>query len=64
MEPPGIHGCSGVQGFYLYEDLAWSTAGYAYQRVFEGTRAELSWYFDSSLLALNTGYTGSPSSTD
>ena len=31
-----------------------------YQRVFEGTPAALSWYFDSDPLALNTGYTGSP----
>ena len=44
----------------VYEDLAWSTAGYVFQRVFEGTPAALSWYFETDLLALNTGYTGSP----
>ena len=43
-----------------YEDLAWNTAGYVFQRVFEGTPAELSWYFESDLLALSTGYTGAP----
>ena len=49
-----------VSGNTIYEDLAWSTAGYVFQRVFEGTPAALSWYFDSDLLALNTGYTGTP----
>ncbi len=47
-------------GLAVYEDLAWSTAGFVYQRVFEGAPAELSYYFDSSLQALSTGYTGSP----
>ena len=47
-------------GLIVYEDLAWNTAGYVFQRVFEGTPAAMSWYFDSSLLALSTGYTGSP----
>ena len=47
-------------GSIIFEDLAWSTAGYVFQRVFEGTPAALSWYFDSNLLALGTGYTGTP----
>ena len=47
-------------GSIIYEDLAWSTAGYVFQRVFEGTPAALSWYFDSDPLALATGYTGTP----
>jgi hypothetical protein len=47
-------------GDTTYEDLAWSTAGFVYQRVFQGAPQGLSWYFDSALLALNTGYTGSP----
>lgn len=47
-------------GSLVYEDLTWSTAGYAFQRVYEGTPAAGSWYFDSDLQALNTGYTGSP----
>jgi hypothetical protein len=45
-----------------YVDLAWSTAGSVYQRVFEtpisGPPAVGSWYYDSPLLALNTGFTG------
>ena len=47
-------------GNTVYENLAWNTAGFVYQRVFEGTPAALSWYFDSDMQALNTGYTGSP----
>lgn len=47
-------------GNVLYEDLAWSTSGKVFQRVFEGTPATLSWYFQSELVDLNTGYTGSP----
>ena len=47
-------------GNTVYENLAWNTAGYVFQRVFEGPPAALSWYFQSSLLALDTGYTGSP----
>ena len=47
-------------GNTVYTDLAWNTAGYVFQRVYEGTPAELSYYFDSSLVALNTGYTGAP----
>ena len=43
-----------------YTDLAWNTAGYVFQRVFEGSPAAGSWYFNSSLQALNTGYTGTP----
>ncbi len=33
----------------MYEDLSWSTAGFVYQRVFEGTPAHHSWYFESPL---------------
>lgn len=35
---------------------AWSTPGYVYQRIFEGTPALDTWYYDSPLLALDTGY--------
>ena len=51
-----------VSGDMVYEDLGWTEVGtgYVYQRVFEGAPAELSWYFQTPLLALNTGYTGSP----
>lgn len=47
-------------GSIVYEDLSWNTAGYVFQRVYEGTLSAGSWYFESNLLALNTGYTGSP----
>ena len=51
-------------GNCVYTDLGWSTAGYVFQRVFEGTPAQLSWYYDSPLQAINTGYTGSPQLPD
>ena len=47
-------------GTQVYTDLAWNTAGFVYQRVYEGAPAELSWYFETGLQALNTGFTGSP----
>ena len=52
-----------VSGFVVYQDLGWSTAGFVYQRVFEGTPAPGSWFFQSPLLALNTSYTGGGSPT-
>ena len=50
-------------GFLSYEDLSWSTAGFVYQRVFEinpidGVPVDGSYYFETPLLALNTGYIG------
>ena len=47
-----------VSGTPSYEDLSWSTAGFVYQRVFEGTPADGTWYYESPLLALNTGFSG------
>jgi hypothetical protein len=47
-------------GGIVYENLAWNTAGSVFQRVFEGAPAVGSWYFQSSLTQLDTGYTGSP----
>lgn len=41
-----------------YVDLDWSTAGYVYMRVYEGTPASGVWYYDAPLLALDTGYAG------
>ena len=41
-----------------YEDLSWTRAGFVFQRVFEGTPAPNSWYYESQTLALNTGFTG------
>ena len=48
----------GFSGNNGYEDMAWSTEGKVYQRVFEGTPAGGTWYFDSPLLTLDTGYAG------
>ena len=45
-------------GNVVYQDLSWSTAGFVYQRVFEGTPAANSWYYQTSLLSLVTTYTG------
>ena len=45
-------------GDSTYENLAWSTAGFVYQRIFEGTPANNSWYFQSPLVAIDTTYAG------
>ena len=45
-------------GTTVYEDLSWVTAGFVYQRVFEGTPADGTWYFQSPLQALDVGYVG------
>ena len=47
-----------LSGDPTYEDLDWSTAGYVYMRVYEGTPASGVWYYDAPLLALDTGYAG------
>lgn len=48
-------------GSVVYENLSWSTAGFVYQRVFEtpmtGTDPG-SYFHQSPLVALNTGYAG------
>ena len=49
-------------GDTLYQDLAWNTAGYVYQRVFENPVQANAWYFQTDLVALDTGYTGGTSS--
>ena len=49
-----------TSGNPVYENLGWSTTGYVYMRLYEGTPVSGTWFFDSSLTALNTGYTGSP----
>ena len=41
-------------GFVVYQDWLWTDAGYVYQRVFEGTPAPESWYFESELIELDT----------
>ena len=49
-------------GNQVYEDLAWNTAGFVYQRVFEtatlGVVVDGDWYFDSALLAFTGTYAG------
>ena len=47
-----------TSGTVVYEDLSWSTAGFVYQRLFEGTPANGSWYLETPLTALNTSYVG------
>lgn len=43
----------------VYQDLAWSTAGFVYQRVFEGTPTWGSYYYDSPLFAFDETWTDS-----
>lgn len=47
-------------GVTVYEDLDWSTAGFVYQRVWQGTpdASADSYYFDSDLLEIDTAYAG------
>lgn len=52
-------------GYANYEDPAWVTAGFVYQRVFEtqvfGTLTAGDYYYQTGLLALNTGWSsGAP----
>ena len=41
-----------------YVDMSWNTAGFVYQRIFEGTPAAESYYYQGSLLALDLSYAG------
>lgn len=41
-----------VSGTIQYNDAAWTTAGYIYQRAYEGTPAVGSWYYESAPEAL------------
>ena len=43
-------------GSVVYTDSTWFTEGYVFQRVFEGIPVFTSWYYQSPLLAINTGY--------
>lgn len=45
-------------GDLRYESLGWSTAGYVYMRVYEGPVMSGAWYYDSPMMALDTGYSG------
>lgn len=49
-------------GDTVYQDLGWSTAGFVYQRVFENPVQANAWYFQTGLVALDTGYTGGTTS--
>ena len=46
-------------GNQAYQDLAWNTAGFVYQRVFEGTPDWGSFYYDSPLFAFDGTWTDS-----
>ncbi len=53
-----------VGGTVSYEDLSWNTAGYVYQRVYEGTPSLGSWYYESALHLLDTTYAGGGAPVD
>ena len=46
----------------VYENLAWNTAGFVYQRIYENPVQANAWYFETDLMALDTSYTGGTSS--
>lgn len=48
----------------VYENLAWNTAGYVYQRIYENPVQANAWYFQTALVALNTSYTGGGQAAD
>lgn len=50
-------------GSTLYVDYSWSTAGFVYQRIFEGPVALGSLYYQTELLALNLNYTSDPATS-
>ena len=47
-------------GYTVYEDLDWSTEGFVYQRVWQGTpdASKDSYYFETGLFAIDTGFAG------
>ena len=45
-------------GDTLYQDLAWNTAGFVYQRVYENPVQANAWFFQTDLVALTLTYTG------
>jgi hypothetical protein len=49
----------GTAGDTTYVDLSWNTAGFVYQRVFEGTPTWSSYYYDSPLFAFDETWTDS-----
>lgn len=49
-------------GDTVYQDLAWNTAGFVYQRVYENPIGVGAWYFDTDLQAIDLSFTGGTSS--
>ena len=49
-------------GDSVYQDLAWSTAGFVYQRIFENPVQANAWYFQTDLTAIDLSFTGGTSS--
>lgn len=47
-------------GNATYADLTWTTPGYVYQRVYEGTPGPVSWFYESELLELAIVPEGTP----
>jgi hypothetical protein len=51
-------------GNSVYEDLAWTTAGSVYQRIFEGTPGPETWWGDSALFTFTETYAGGGAQPD
>lgn len=51
-----------VSGDMVYQDVAWSTAGYVYQRIYENPVQANAWYFQTDLVAIDLSFTGGTSS--
>lgn len=51
-------------GVAMYEDLSWNTAGFVYQRLYEGTPADQSYYYETGLLALDTTHSSGGTGQD
>ena len=54
----------GVAADMVYENLAWNTAGFVYQRIYENPVQANAWFFQTDLVALNTSYTGGGQTPD
>ena len=55
---------TGAPGTTVYENLAWNTAGFVYQRIYENPVQANAWFFQTDLVALNTSYTGGGQTPD
>jgi hypothetical protein len=45
-----------LTGDTVYRDYSWNTAGWVYQRVYEGTPQALSWFYDGGLIEFGIGF--------